>query len=486
MTGYETLMQVCCGCNAAGSLTVILVFLLLPGVRSRSAKLLLWMLFCQLGLSLTVFINFCVKSPTTKFSITITFFVNFFTLSTLFWSVAMTMTMSFVIVQRNWLLERLSMQSSPITGFSSSGRQRMIRFHVFVWSFSLCLSLLPLFLNAYGDFSVDWFWFRSSREAGWIGVGCYYTPLLAGNLPCCSCESIKANDCCAVLVYNSVTLVWLRIIKSKFLLDGIDIFDAGSLAGQLYELAMSLKYYPLLAILSTVWSIVVGVCQTFSANSLPVCMIVGSILVQQLFGFFCAVFYFYNLVRSRQLICGACSKSLSRDYESDYVLFGFLAVARPLFYGKLLPPTSRSQRFSADSLASAKNPVVANSISDLNSLFAPDLDAPEQLYDARNSNVISVTGNIRTMDKLFSNASIDMALNSPDSSMSQSDDAMDIFDDSFKVAILGTPMVSTPYTPGGGEDHASMQPTTPRILQSLVSAQFETPRQQSARKGSRL
>jgi hypothetical protein len=152
----------------------------LPGVRSRSAKLLIWLLICQLGLSFTILVYLVTESPSHAFSVATAFLVNFFVLATTFWSMAVTMTISFVIVQRNWLLERLNTRVSLVAGLGTSGNYRMLRFHGLVWTFSAIFSIIPLAAGAYDGFSEDWYWFQSNVRSHWIGASCYYFPLGAG------------------------------------------------------------------------------------------------------------------------------------------------------------------------------------------------------------------------------------------------------------------------------------------------------------------
>lgn len=157
------------------------MYAVLPGVRSRSATLLMWMLACQLGLSFSIVAYFCPKEPSHSTTVAVSFFINFFTIATMFWSVAVMMTMSFVIVQRNWLLQRLSSTVTTVTPmFGSSGRNRMLRFHAFVWLCSLFFSIIPLAVGSYDTFSEDWYWFKYNDRGDWIGFACYYLPLAGG------------------------------------------------------------------------------------------------------------------------------------------------------------------------------------------------------------------------------------------------------------------------------------------------------------------
>jgi hypothetical protein len=299
-------------------------------------------------------------------------------------------------------------------------------------------------------------------------------------------------------------LIWLRWIKQKIMMDGVDIHDPSTLAGQLYELAMSLKYYPLICIISAVWSIIVEIVRFSSSTPLESWMVTALVVGQQSVGLFCCVLYVYNLRRSGQLLCCICgpqaevldakldwSMSASAAGEEYIRLLGCLSVSRRLFIRRPALPV-RSQIQSVDSQASSKNPIIAGSISDLNSFFATD--EAEQTAEGKPSIAISHgkassmyynSTNITSSSSGYPNVAIDMALNSPESSMSMSEsDDIEGFDDSFKVAILGTPAANTPYTPGGRKegDHI-VRVTAPQLvppnMAGLSAAVCETPQQKS-------
>ena len=254
----------------------------------------MWLSASNIGLSLSIL---CGTFSDRRFdgrTNTFSFLVNFFILSNLFWSAAITKTMALVILQRNKLLELLNAQSiTPRT----MAVKRMIKFHFLILTGSFVLSLVPIFTGGYSDFASNWYWYNEDWEGQLTGLFCYYLPLLVG------------------IVHSSFVFYYLGQVKSIFVDSGLSLGDGRTLSGQLYELAMSLKNYPIATSLISIWAVVAEIVRLIVPNkdsSIEFGMFLLLAILQSSQGVFHVLIYFYRSYRRGTIwsrdegLCGLC------------------------------------------------------------------------------------------------------------------------------------------------------------------------------------
>jgi hypothetical protein len=169
-------LNICSSLSLISSCVICLKYLYFPALRSRSAKLVMWLSLSNIGLSLSIICG--INQALHKDEInTFAFLINFFLLCNMFWSMAITKTMALVILQRNKLLSLLSQQTvTP----KSMAAKRMLSFHIVIVAGSCILSILPIACSSYASFSGKWYWYDTNNNAQIVAAVCYYVPLLLG------------------------------------------------------------------------------------------------------------------------------------------------------------------------------------------------------------------------------------------------------------------------------------------------------------------
>jgi hypothetical protein len=171
-------LNICSALSIASSFVICLKYYYFPSLRSRSAKLVVWLSLSNIGLCISIMAGadqHTLDGVETKI---FAFLINYFLLSNLFWSAAITKTMAMVILQRNKLLSLLSQQTVNTRTMQT---KRMLQFHVVILVFSLLLSLIPIFTKSYTAFDNYWYWYGTGDEDQGLAAVCYYFPLLIGN-----------------------------------------------------------------------------------------------------------------------------------------------------------------------------------------------------------------------------------------------------------------------------------------------------------------
>jgi hypothetical protein len=108
---------------------------------------------------------------------TVSFFINFYILASLFWSVAITNTMALVIIQREKLLTLLSNNGIPSSRLAV---KRMMKFQVIIVGSAFVLSLIPALVDSYADSAANWYWYKPDGKSQLVALFCYYLPLAGG------------------------------------------------------------------------------------------------------------------------------------------------------------------------------------------------------------------------------------------------------------------------------------------------------------------
>lgn len=174
-------------------------------------------------------------------------------------------------------------------------------------------------ITSFANFTDDWRWYKSNKGGEILSAICYYGPLLVGKLLLfIFYQRLLIQLTLFYLsgtVYNIYVLCSLVQVKSFFVDNGMNLADRQSLTGQLYELAMSLKNYPIVTSLICIWALVVeivylasGTAQTDRHFGLQLSLAI----VQSSQGVFHVIIYFYRSYRRGTLwskdegLCGLC------------------------------------------------------------------------------------------------------------------------------------------------------------------------------------
>jgi hypothetical protein len=121
--------------------------------------------------------------------------------------------------------------------------------------------------------------------------------------------------CCAGISYNAYILTSLGQVKSFFQDNSINLGDNETLTGQLYELVMSLKNYPIVTSLISIWALIVEIefaAGGFNHTSRRFWMQMSLAILQSSQGTFHVMIYFYRSYRRGKLwskdegLCGLC------------------------------------------------------------------------------------------------------------------------------------------------------------------------------------
>jgi hypothetical protein len=171
-------LNVCSALSIASSVMICSKYYRFPSLRSRSAKLVVWLSLSNIGLCISIIAGMDQHSLDTFETRAYAFLINYFILSNLFWSAAITKTMAMVTLQRNRLVSLLSRQQSVST--RNAQTKRMLRFHAIVHVFSMLLSLIPIFTRSYSAFDDYWYWYGTGDLDQGLAAMCYYVPMLLG------------------------------------------------------------------------------------------------------------------------------------------------------------------------------------------------------------------------------------------------------------------------------------------------------------------
>lgn len=173
----KSMMAFCSAVSLVASSIIVLKYLCFPKIRSRSFKLVVWLCISNLGLNAAVICALSNTYPSTSLNTFFAFLVNYFILSSVFWSMTVTKTMSMVILQRNKLLAMLSNNAIEPQKLAV---KRMIKFHLIVLVSSFVLSIIPVATDSLKDFTYSWYWYKSDRTSQIVAIVCYYGPLTVG------------------------------------------------------------------------------------------------------------------------------------------------------------------------------------------------------------------------------------------------------------------------------------------------------------------
>jgi len=226
-------------------------------LRSRSAKLVVWLTVCVAGSDITAlsFLN-SDEASCSYYAL----FSSFYIISCALWSASISRTMSLVVIQRN----DLSRTVSRLDSYAGSGRyqwkrielMRMLAFHAAVWGFSFACSIAVVCLS-FDEPVSDWCWYVQDHSPGdddhahlavatdtAKGTGqllVFYVPLLF------------------VLCYNLYVLISPCLHREE------EGSGEDSLSRDIKELADSLRYFVIVEVLILVW---LCVCELVNLASL--------------------------------------------------------------------------------------------------------------------------------------------------------------------------------------------------------------------------
>jgi hypothetical protein len=159
-------LNVCSALSIASSVMICSKYYRFPSLRSRSAKLVVWLSLSNIGLCISIIAGMDQHSLDTFETRAYAFLINYFILSNLFWSAAITKTMAMVTLQS--------------VSTRNAQTKRMLRFHAIVHVFSMLLSLIPIFTRSYSAFDDYWYWYGTGDLDQGLAAMCYYVPMLLG------------------------------------------------------------------------------------------------------------------------------------------------------------------------------------------------------------------------------------------------------------------------------------------------------------------